>query len=54
MNFIISCITFRPVQIQINVMLTGCSLGNVVNSGALVWGEGLKKAGVALLTLPTL
>ena len=35
MNFIIRYITFLSLQIQIDVMLTGCNLGNVVNSGAL-------------------
>ena len=40
------------MQIQIEVMLTGCNLGNVVNSGALNKGGmgGRAKKGVALLT----
>ena len=35
MNFIISYTTCLHLQIQIDVMLTGCSLGNVVNYGAM-------------------
>ena len=38
MNFIIPYTTFLHLQIQIDVMLTGCSLSNVVNSGALKLG----------------
>jgi hypothetical protein len=35
MNFIIPYTTCLNLQIQIDFMLTGCSLGNVVNYGAM-------------------
>ena len=54
MNFIIRYITFLSLQIQIDVMLMGCNLGNVVNSGALNkggMGGRAKKGEVVIFNL---